>query len=430
MMARACSLTYHDVPTMAVVTDTCTGIIAYNVRLLKRIIQTRNSEIILTGYRALNSLYGGDEVYSSNRELGGPHIMGPNGVSPHIAGDESHACKSVLSWLAGVPVKKGDPAPELPTEDPIDRDVSEAILGPDGVIEPPRSEAERPVPYDSMSLVRAVFDGNSVEEAMEEWGGTVHVGRAAIGGYPVGFITVETRTVEKVVPADPSVEGSAPVEINQFGQVWYSDSAFKTSQWIQFMKYERKPIVIMPNWRGFAGGKTDLYDEIVKFGAMIVDELVDFDLPVILYIPPYAELRGGAWVVIDPQINPGRITLLVDEHATGSILEPSGMESVPLIQRQIKRDMIQQDPILSKLYEDRTKYATQMDRVKDIDKRIEEREAEIWPEYVRKWTKIFRLHNTAERMGALGIANEVVSTSKAREAIHRNLMKGLEKADR
>lgn len=426
MMARACSLTYHSVPTMAVVTDTCTGIIAYNVRLLKRIIQTKNSEIILTGYRALNSLYGGDDVYSSNRELGGPHIMGPNGVSHHIVNDEGEACRNVLHWLAGVPIKRGQPSPILQTEDPIDRDISTALLGPEGLIEPPHQEAERPVPYDTMELVRTIFDEGSTEEAMEEWGGTVHVGRATIGGQPVGFITVETRTVEKVVPADPSIEGSAPVEINQFGQVWYPDSAFKTSQWIQFMKNERRPLVILPNWRGFAGGKIDLYEEVVKFGATIVDELVYFDLPVILYFPPYAELRGGAWVVVDSQINPDHIVLLADEHATGSILEPSGMESVPLIQRQIKRDMIQQDPVLSELYGNRTKYATQMDRIKSIDQQIEEREAEIWPDYVKKWTKIFRLHNTAERMGAIGIASEVVPTAKAREAIYRNLIKGLE----
>lgn len=430
LMARACSLTYHSVPTMAVVTDTCTGIIAYNVRLLKRIIQTRNSEIILTGYRALNSLYGGDDVYSTNRELGGPHIMGPNGVSHHIVDDESHACRKVLSWLSGVPVKKGTPSPIMLTSDPIDRDVSKILLGKEGLIKPPGPEAERPVPYDSMELVRTVFDAGSTEEAMEEWGGTVHVGRATIGGQPVGFITVDTRTVEKEVPADPSIEGSSPDRMNQFGQVWYPDSAFKTSQWIQFMKNEHRPLVIMPNWRGFAGGKIDLYNEIVKFGAMIVDELVYFDLPVILYIPPYAELRGGAWVVIDSQINPDRIVLLADEHATGSILEPSGMEAVPLIQRQIRRDMIQQDPMLSELYRNRTKYATQIDRIKNIHQQIEEREAEIWPEYLKKWTKIFRLHNTAERMGALGIANEVVKTSMVREAIYRNLINGLEKLEK
>lgn len=45
------------------------------------------------------------------------------------------------------------------------------------------------------------------------------------------------------------------------------------------------------------------YGEILKFGAQIVDALVDYKHPVFVYIPPNAELRGGAWVVIDPTIN-------------------------------------------------------------------------------------------------------------------------------
>ena len=43
--------------------------------------------------------------------------------------------------------------------------------------------------------------------------------------------------------------------------------------------------------------------EILKFGAQIVDALVAYKHPVFVYIPPNAELRGGAWVVVDPTIN-------------------------------------------------------------------------------------------------------------------------------
>lgn len=45
------------------------------------------------------------------------------------------------------------------------------------------------------------------------------------------------------------------------------------------------------------------YGEILKFGAQIVDALVAYKHPVFVYIPPNGELRGGAWVVIDPTIN-------------------------------------------------------------------------------------------------------------------------------
>lgn len=47
----------------------------------------------------------------------------------------------------------------------------------------------------------------------------------------------------------------------------------------------------------------DRYGEILKFGAQIVDALVAYKHPVFVYIPPNGELRGGAWVVIDPTIN-------------------------------------------------------------------------------------------------------------------------------
>lgn len=35
-----------------------------------------------------------------------------------------------------------------------------------------------------------------------------------------------------------------------------------------------------------------MFDEILKYGAFIVDNLVDYKQPVFVYIPPFAELRG------------------------------------------------------------------------------------------------------------------------------------------
>lgn len=34
--------------------------------------------------------------------------------------------------------------------------------------------------------------------------------------------------------------------------------------------------MIFANWRGFSGGTRDMYNEILKFGAMIVDALVPY----------------------------------------------------------------------------------------------------------------------------------------------------------
>ncbi|KAG7231155.1 hypothetical protein CRUP_001107, partial [Coryphaenoides rupestris] len=58
-----------------------------------------------------------------------------------------------------------------------------------------------------------------------------------------------------------------------------------------------------------------MYDQILKFGAYIVDALRRFHQPVLVYIPPHAELRGGSWVVIDPTINPLCMELYADKES-------------------------------------------------------------------------------------------------------------------
>ncbi len=86
-------------------------------------------------------------------------------------------------------------------------------------------------------------------------------------------------------------------------QVWYPDSAYKTAQAIEDFNREELPLMIFANWRGFSGGQRDMFNEILKFGSYIVDALVAYKQPCFVYIPPKAELRGGAWVVVDPRIN-------------------------------------------------------------------------------------------------------------------------------
>ena len=65
--------------------------------------------------------------------------------------------------------------------------------------------------------------------------------------------------------------------------------------------------------------------QVLKFGSYIVDELRQCTQPVLIYIPPYAELRGGAWVVIDPFINYQVMEMYADTNSRGGVLEPEGM---------------------------------------------------------------------------------------------------------
>merc|ERR1711865_1350564 len=130
-------------------------------------------------------------------------------------------------------------------------------------------------------------------------------------------------------PADPADPTSNDIKEAQAGQVWYPDSAYKTAQAIRdFNRGENLPLVIFANWPGFSGGTRDMFAEVLKYGAMIVDALVEYKHPVTVYIPPGGELRGGAWVVLDSSINPAQMEMFADVESRGGILEPPAASEI------------------------------------------------------------------------------------------------------
>ncbi|CAJ1368772.1 unnamed protein product, partial [Effrenium voratum] len=324
LIAGETSRAYQETFTLSYITGRSVGIGAYLNRLGQRNIQMVSSPIILTGYAALNKLLG-KNVYSSQDfdgdQLGGPQIMVPNGVTHQVVRDDQEGMSAILDWLSFVPkdVSCLPPICQPSGADAWDRDVE---------FEP------SPLPYDPRDFLRGVidhegrrmrgfFDAGSWIEYLEGWGRTVITGRARLGGIPMGVIAVETRSVDRLVPADPSNAESCEVKDTMGGKVWFPDSAFKTAQALKdFNRGENLPVIIFANWRGFSGGTRDMYNEILKFGAMIVDALVEYRHPIFIYIPKHGELRGGAWVarwrhlvgicarqVIDPAINPEKMEM-------------------------------------------------------------------------------------------------------------------------
>uniref|UniRef100_A0A8C9D298 Acetyl-CoA carboxylase beta n=1 Tax=Panthera leo TaxID=9689 RepID=A0A8C9D298_PANLE len=251
MIAGESSLAYEEIVTISLVTCRALGIGAYLVRLGQRVIQVENSHIILTGASALNKVLG-REVYTSNNQLGGVQIMHYNGVSHVTVPDDFEGVYTILEWLSYMPKDNRSPVPITTPSDPIDREIgffpSRAPYDPRWLL------AGRPHPTLKGSWQSGFFDHGSFKEIMAPWAQTVVTGRARLGGIPVGVIAVETRTVEVVVPADPANLDSEAKIIQQAGQVWFPDSAYKTAQAINDFNRERLPLIIFANWRGFSGG--------------------------------------------------------------------------------------------------------------------------------------------------------------------------------
>ncbi|KAK1930338.1 Acetyl-CoA carboxylase [Phytophthora citrophthora] len=80
-------------------------------------------------------------------------------------------------------------------------------------------------------------------------------------------------------------------------------------------------------------------DRLPICGVDEIERLVNFcpkdkrKSPVFVYIPPFAELRGGAWAVVDPNINEGTMEI------RGGVLKPAGLIEIKYRMKQLLQTM-------------------------------------------------------------------------------------------
>ncbi|KAK3953879.1 acetyl-CoA carboxylase [Pseudoneurospora amorphoporcata] len=410
LIAGATSRAYNDIFTCTLVTCRSVGIGAYLVRLGQRAVQIEGQPIILTGAPALNNLLG-REVYTSNLQLGGTQIMYRNGVSHLTANDDFAGVSKIVEWMSFVPDKRNNPVPISISVDTWDRDI---------VYTPPQKQ-----PYDVRWMIGGkedetgfqpgLFDKDSFVETLGGWARTVVVGRARLGGIPMGVIAVETRSIENITPADPANPDSIEQLANEAGGVWYPNSAFKTAQAINdFNNGEQLPLMILANWRGFSGGQRDMYNEVLKYGSFIVDALVKFEQPVFIYIPPFGELRGGSWVVVDPTINPVAMEMYADVDARGGVLEPEGIIGIKYRKDKQLDTMARLDPIYAELKRQSADANLPKEESDAIKKKMTEREQQLLPVYAQISLQFADLHDRAGRMKAKGVIREILEWKNAR----------------
>merc|ERR1719188_2731921 len=187
LIAGETSRAYDETFTLSYVTGRSVGIGAYLNRLGQRNIQMVHGPIILTGYQALNKVLG-QQVYTTMDQLGGPHIMVPNGVTHELVQNDQDGVEAILRWLSYVPETVLTIPPTISPRDPASRRVQ---------FVPTKS------PYDPRHMLAGVrvdgewqagfCDDGSFHEYLAGWGKSVVVGRGRLGGMPLGIIAVETR---------------------------------------------------------------------------------------------------------------------------------------------------------------------------------------------------------------------------------------------
>lgn len=415
MIAGESSQAYNEIVTITMTTCRSIGIGSYLARLSQRVIQVDTSHIILTGFQALNKLLG-REVYTSNNQLGGVNVMYANGVSHVTVQDDLEGVTMILSWLSYMPKNRYSPVPFVEPLDPADRDV--LFMPPNSSYDPRLLLNGREAPNGTWE--DGFFDRGSFQEILSGWAKTVIAGRARLGGIPVGIVATEVRMVELTIPADPANMDSESKSISQAGQVWFPDSSYKTAQAINDFNREGLPLFIFANWRGFSGGMKDMYEQVLKFGAYIVDALRQYNQPIMVYLPPYSELRGGAWAVLDASINPRHMEMYADPSARGGILEPAGLVEIKFRQKDLVKAMQRNDKIMMQ-YQQNLLKATDPDEKKKLTHQIKDREEVISSAYHQVALNFADLHDRPNRMLAKGAINDIVPWQKSRQFFYLRL---------
>jgi len=139
---------------------------------------------------------------------------------------------------------------------------------------------------------------------------------------------------------------------------------------------------------------------------------VEYEHPIFIYIPPNGELRGGAWVVIDPQINPDKMEMYADPESRGGILEPPGIVEVKYRASQQIEAMHRHDQRVQEL-DAKIAEAEGADK-KSLEQELKARERNLLPLYTSIAVGFADLHDRTGRMKAKGVIRDDVAWKNSR----------------
>ena len=149
--------------------------------------------------------------------------------------------------------------------------------------------------------------------------------------------------------------------------------------------------------------------------------------PVFVIIPPHGELRGGAWVVIDPAINPLRMEMFADPTSRGGILEPSGTVEIKFRSPQLFETMKRLDPECAKLEAEIrvTSSATSSAQLDNLKEKLKQRQAKLLPVYQQIAVSFAALHDTPSRMLAKACVDGIIPWAESRQFLYWRLRRRL-----
>jgi acetyl-CoA carboxylase carboxyltransferase component len=241
------------VPQVAALMGPCAAGTAYIPGLADFVPMVKGrGSMALAGPHLVRAAVGEDVT---QEELGGSRVhCRKSGVGDLEVADDAECIERIKQYLSYMPQNCEEPAPVVPSTDPIGR-MDEELLD---VL--PESNRK---PYDMYEVIRRIVDDGEYFDLKPQWAKTIITCFARFGGRPVGIVANQPR---------------------QLGGILDNDSADKAARFVNLCNAYAIPLVFLMDVPGFMVGTKVEEAGIIRHGAKMLHAVANATVPKITVV--------------------------------------------------------------------------------------------------------------------------------------------------
>lgn len=253
------------IPQLSLVMGPCAGGAVYSPAMTDFVLMVEGtSYMFITGPDVVKTVTGEEVTFE---ELGGALTHATkSGVAHLVAPDEEAALEDARYLLSFLPQNNTEPTPYDPPADPVDREAPELDeLIPD----------EATKPYDMKAVISAIVDDGEFLEIQPLFADNIVCGFARLGGYSVGVVGNQPRSLAGVLDIG---------------------SSEKAARFVRTCDAFNIPLVTFVDVPGFLPGTAQEWGGIIRHGAKLLYAYCEATVPKLTVITRKA--YGGAYDVM------------------------------------------------------------------------------------------------------------------------------------
>ena len=253
------------IPQIAAIMGLCVAGGAYLPVMCDHILITEGSGLFLAGPALVQTAIG---QKTSLEDLGGAKMHAQtSGTVDFREPDDDSCLRRIRALVDKVGHPPGAPFDHKPPKPPAY--TAEDIYG---IVAGDSSKQ-----YDMREVIARIVDASEFEEYRAERGQTLLCGYARIGGWAVGIVANQKKSVNITIPGT----GEKRIE---FGGVIYTESADKAARFILDCNQNLVPLIFLHDVNGFMVGKEAEWSGIIRAGAKMVNAVANSVVPKIVVI--------------------------------------------------------------------------------------------------------------------------------------------------